>query len=116
MKELKEITGEVQNAREKAVAINNEWYSGFNEISNVSKGEVITIKFSDNTKNGKIFHNIQEIIKPTSETKISDSTVNTLIMTVKEIAIAYINQKSNINLQDIASEVVKSYKSIKSNI
>ena len=98
MVEIETVWGEIQNIKPKAIAINNDWYSSFNEIKGYKKGQVVTIKFTKNTKDGKTYRNIKsiellgEVIEEKKESNnvkeiISDTTINTVLMISKDIYI-----------------------------
>lgn len=116
-KDINEITGEVQNIRDKAVAIENVWYNSFAKIKDIKKGDIVKIQYTKKESNNRIFNNIKNIEKVKNETnkitiesldKIDTTTLNTLIMTIKEL---YINK--NDSIENITNEVIEMYKQIK---
>lgn len=114
-KETKEVIGEVQNIRKdrKGIQIEEIWYqSRFNLIpESINKGDVVLIKYS--TKGD--FNNVVLIEKQNEikkiETKISDTTLNTLLLCIKDI---HISNKTS--LKEITKQILESYKQIKESL
>ena len=116
-----EITGIVQTIRKdrKAIKLNDEWYSSFKTLPNdLEVGENINLTYKEN----KGFKNIQNFeyvsekegkIKPHPiEKKLSDTTVNTILMCSKEILIAHMNKDIKITLEEVTKKVIDAYKQI----
>jgi hypothetical protein len=61
--EIKSIQGEVQELTEKSIKVNNYWFNVFEKelLKGINQGEQIEIKYTDNTKNNKVYHNLKEI-------------------------------------------------------
>jgi|GEM_PF-5052587 len=118
-KPIKTIIGEVMDKTENSIQIKKIWIKFFDSslIKDIKVNDNVEIKYSDNPKGDKIYHNGSEI-KVISTAKltnvnISDSTINTLVMSIKEI---YISQEGKKSLKDITTDVIASYKQIVSNI
>jgi hypothetical protein len=110
----KEIEGEIQNLSKdfKGIQIENIWYSSFYVIDDYSKGDQVKITYAENTKDGKTFRNIKHIEKIENKVnevknKMSDSTLNTMIMTVKEV---YLNNGIELSYPEVTQLVIESYK------
>ena len=136
MKEIKQIIGQVIEKTNDSLKIKRDnksiWIKFFDSdlIKDVQTSETYEIEFQDNIKNNKTYHNGKSI-KLAYDTKpayveddisadnqvnsnklnkvISDSTVNTLIMTVKEI---YISNSTPLTMEEIAENVMKAYDKI----
>jgi len=122
--EIKTITGEVMDKTESSIQVKKLWIKFFDLglLTNVKKNDNVEVTYQDNFKNGKTYHNAKsvKVINQVSAAKltnvnsnsISNSTINTLIMTIKEI---YIERKDK-PLSDITTDVIASYKQIVDNI
>lgn len=116
--QLKEKTGEIQNVKSKALAIENVWYSSFTELKGFEKGQIVKIKYQTNKKDNKEFRNIKaielmggKVIREhdSNDQKISDTTVNTLIMSAKEI---YLEKENTQPFENILELVFKAYNKV----
>lgn len=108
------------------------WYSSFKELpKEINIGDEVKIVFLENKKGDKVFKNIKHIEKVQNnepiieiiqnENKISDTSLNTILMCVKEIAVSVvINSKEYVDLNEVieksTDQFIKSYKKIKSNL
>lgn len=111
-KEIKEIQGEVQDKTVNSLKVNNFWIKFFdtNLIKEIKLTDVVNISYRDNTKDNRTYHNgisIEKlgIVINSAESKINDTTVNTLLMMIKEI---YIDSNER-ELRDVAKEVINMY-------
>ena len=115
-KPIKTIIGEVMDRTETSLQIKKIWIKFFNQelIKDIKVNDNVEIKYSDNSKNNRVYHNGSEIkvtAKLTNVNSISDSSINTLIMSIKEIHIA--TEKP---LKEVTTDVIASYKQIVENI
>ena len=115
MTETLTIEGEIQAVKknQKGVEIENEWYNSFTLIEDLEKGDIVKLNYVKN----KGFNNIksyEKVIQKPKEIKnqISDSTINTLLMNIKEIHLA--NQQKL--LLEVTKSVIESYKFLRDNI
>jgi len=118
----------------KTIKIN---FRGKNEelIKNVEVSESYKVVYSDNEKDGFTYHNGKSVelayIKQekienketTQETKVLEikhfvdsSTVNTLIMSIKEIYLGHLNKDKMVSLKAVANDVLDSYNKIIENL
>ena len=122
--QLKEIIGEIQSIRPKAVAIENIFYNSFTELKGYEKGQIVKIKYQTNKKNNKEFKNIKaielmggKVIREHDLDKINDTTVNTLIMTAKELYLDEIKQftadmEFRPSFEEVLKDVFESYNKV----
>lgn len=117
----KETTGEIKAIKKnlKGILVNNIWYNSFKLLEEFNIGDLVKIKYSekDNFKNISLIELMKErpiIIEKTIKPyeKVNDTTINTLIMVIKDI---YIEQKSA-SLEEMTEEIIKVYKKIKENL
>lgn len=101
MSELLETTGEIYSISKdfKSISINGNWYHAFKPIENISKGDMIQVFYSINKKDNKTFRNIKsiqtgikEVKEEQSKDKLDTTTVNTIIMSVKDIIINQLSE------------------------
>jgi len=121
-KPIKTIIGEVMDKTENSLQIKKIWIKFFDSelIKDTNVNDNVEVKFQDNEKNWKVYHNGKAIKLIKREltnvnSKVQDSTINTLIMTTKELYLSELN-KNNLSMESIAEEVVKAYKKIISQI
>jgi len=142
LNEIKELNGIVQDKTENSIKIQNFWIRYFDEeilkdLENYELGDEILLTYKDHKKVGsnKVYHNgvslklcetkrayveddvcaeeqVKESIKPKY---VSDTTINTLIMTTKELYLSPLN-KNNLSIETIAGEVMKAYNKIIENL
>ena len=113
----------------KAVEVLGEWYNSFKPLSvEFNKGDNVKIEFTEN----KGFKNIKKIDKinvlpPLNNNKehnqsIDTTTLNTLLMTIKDIYIKeldlFIKEKADesLSLNKITEDVLDVYKKVKQSI
>ena len=122
--ETKEITGIVEDLTVNSLKVNRLWYRSFNEdlIKGIIKGNKVNIQFTEKEKDGKIYKNIklvkilpQEIMQTTNtiKDKLDTTTLNTLLMCIKEIYIKVIDNEKDISINEVTNEVIEAYKQIK---
>ena len=119
--ETKTISGEVMDRTESSIQIKKIWIKFFDTelIKDIKTNDNVEVTYQDNKKGERTYHNgksiiLKEVAKLTNVNSISDSTINTLIMTVKEI---YLADKYGLKqpLVVIAEEVIRAYKVISGN-
>lgn len=116
-KQIKTIIGEVMDRTEDSIQIKKIWIKFFDSflLKEIQVNDNVEITYLDNQKNGKIYHNgksIKVIQKLTNvNSKVSDTTINTLLITTKELYLSDLN-KNNLSMENLASQVVKAYKKI----
>jgi hypothetical protein len=122
-----EIQGEIQkiSSDRKTIKISGNIYRFFNELSNdFGNGNIVNVRYSERKVGDKVFKNINSITKVIENKdsfkeenkeiprlKISDTTINCLIM---QSVIHSENKK--ISLKEAANEVTQAYKSIISSL
>lgn len=109
---FQEISGEIQNKRKdgKGIQIFGVWYMTFSAevLKGFEKGQEVKIVYELN----KGFRNIRQIsgvvkipeIKPVQNNKLDQTTVNTILMSVKEIAVAYLNNTKEFTDLEIVTD------------
>jgi hypothetical protein len=108
--ETKEITGTIQAIRKdfKALEINNEWFNFFKANSEFKKGNIVVISYSVNQG----FNNIKKITLTESKPEIKElksipnQTQNTILMNVKDIIIADLNNKTTFSREEIKTKIL----------
>jgi hypothetical protein len=112
--EVKSIKGQVQEKTENSIKINKLWIKFFDAalLMGINQGDNVEVKYQDNVKNDKVYHNAKEIKKLTYNTEIKEyksldpSTINTIIMSAKELKIAYLNRNEEKPFKDIIKEIL----------
>ncbi len=129
--ENKQVSGEVQAIRKdkKALQILGNWYqSNFKVLDDLNKGDWIILDFTEKGefRNVKSYKTMPKI-KPIDSNNVKEvptQTINTLVMCVKDLMVAVLNNAENIKdkrlLLEIYDElnklVIESYRRIKSEI
>lgn len=122
-----EIKGEVQAVRKdgKALQIENNWYQFFKPNKAIQKGDIVKINYTVN----KDFNNIKKLdyieVEPEikKESKVSNpekpklkldtTTLNTIIMSAKDIKVAHVEMNVPRQFKDIISEILEGIETIK---
>lgn len=114
MKDIKITKGRIDDKTLDSIKVNNLWIKFFDKekLESLKVGNKVNVIYYDNIKNNKTYHNGKEIelelIKETQpRTSMSDSTLNTMIMTVKEV---YLNNGIELSYPEVTQLVIESYK------
>ena len=112
------INGKVQEIKNKSVKLNNTWFNSFIPLSaEIRVNDYVQIKYTENQKEGKTYHNIKSISKlsiekeETKEVKLNldTTTKNTILMISKDI---FLSDKNNLNYDEVVKEVIKGLNNI----
>lgn len=123
MPELKFIEGIVQRVKDnkKAISLLGNWYNSFTVIENINAGDLVKLTYTikgdfNNLKKIEVIEKAKPIVKEIKEEstkEMTNQTLNTIILSAKDIQIAWINNaKDNVNIipkfKDIVSEIKNS--------
>ena len=116
MKETKLTSGIIEDKTEDSIKVNNLWIKFFDKekLESFTVDNKVKVSYNDNIKNNKTYHNgkeielIKELVQPRTST--SDTTINTLIMSMKDI---YLSEDNTDSMEVIAERLVKGYLKIK---
>ena len=115
----KELEGQIEDKTSDSIKIGKVWIKFFDsdKLKEICEDDYVKVTYQDNEKNGKTYHNGKEITlvkkeltSEHKEFKISDSTLNTLIMTIKEV---YLNNMTGLTYDQVTDTVLESYNKIK---
>jgi hypothetical protein len=113
-----EIKGNIQSKTDNSIKLNNFWIKFFKPelLQGINAGDEVIVKYSDKTKDNKVYHNgtsIQLTSKEVFIYKIDNQLASILTSYVKDIIIANINNELDYNIETITNQVIKSFKQIK---
>lgn len=104
---------------ESSIQVRKLWIKFFDSklIQDIKVNDNVKVTYQDNQKGEKVYHNGKAVEIITAKltnvnSTISDSTLNTIIMTIKEI---YLTRKDK-SLLEVTTDVINSYKQIVENI
>lgn len=115
---MEKTEGEIQRIKEnrKAIALNGEWFNSFKEITDTIKiGDYVKLSYVikgkfNNIRSIEVLEKAKPIVQESKSinAKIDTSTINTMLMCIKEI---YLINK-NLTIEEITDKIIASYKKL----